>query len=159
MTRRGSIVYYLSAWILGCFFMSLLVWIKDMFAPFVNASLSRSAFGLLFFYFYGLLAGALASLLGALLLRAVMSRRKCKTPYHWAIAGGILGPILILALGFLGRPMEMTQPPGMRLLGLLTLGPKIVLGAGWWLAIPSGAATAYLLGRIERAFEPQRAAA
>jgi len=157
MTRRGTIVYYLSAWILGCFFASLLLWIKDIFAPTLNVSLSRSAFGLLFFYFYGLLLGALPALLGGFLLRLIMGALKCKTPWHWAIAGAILASLLIVVLGIWGRPVEMLQHPNLRLAGLFTFGPKLVLDAGWWLAIPSGAATAYLLGRIQRAFAQQSA--
>jgi hypothetical protein len=157
MTRRGTIVYYLSAWILGCFFASLLLWIKDMFAPTLNVSLSRSAFGLLFFYFYGLLLGALPALLAGLVLRLIMGALKCKTPWHWAIVGAILVPVLIFILGIWGRRAEMLQHPNLGLAGLLTFGPKLILDAGWWLAIPSGAATAYLLGRIHRAFLPQQA--
>jgi len=159
MTRRGSIAYYLSAWILGCFFASVLVWIRDIFAPTLNVPLSRSAFGLLFFYFYGLLLGALAALLGGFLLRLIMAALRCKTPTHWALAGAILAPVLIIILGILGRRIETIRHPDLRLVGLLTLGPKIVLDAGWWLAIPSGAAAAYFLCRIQRAFAPQQAAA
>jgi hypothetical protein len=32
------------------------------------------------------------------------------------------------------------------------VGAENVLRAGWWLTIPAGAATAYYLGRIQRAF-------
>jgi hypothetical protein len=35
------------------------------------------------------------------------------------------------------------------------VGAENVLRAGWWLAIPAGAATGYYLGRIQRAFAPQ----
>jgi len=157
MTRRGSIVYYLSAWILGCFFMSLLVWIREMFAATLDIPLSRSAFGLLFVYFYGLLAGALAALLGAFVLRIIMAALKCKTPAHWAVVGAVLAPVLIVILGILGRRIETAQHPDLRLMGFLTLGPKTVLDAGWWVAIPAGAVTAYFLCRIQRAFAPQQA--
>ncbi len=99
MTRRGSLIYYLSAWILACFFMSLLVWVKDLFAVTLETPMSRSAFGLLFFYFYGLVFGAVAALVGAFLLRVVMAALKCKTPIHWAVVGAILAPALIATLG------------------------------------------------------------
>lgn len=153
MTRHGSLVYYLSAWILGCFFMSVLVWIKNMFVPTLETPVSRSAFGLLFFYFYGLIFGALAALIGAFMLRTSMKGLRCKTPMHWAVAGAVLAPVLIAVLGTWGRRAEMARW-GERLLELLTFGPKVVLEAGWWLAIPAGAATGYLLCRIERAFAP-----
>ncbi len=158
MTRRGSLVYYLSAWILGCFFMSLLIWIKDMYAAKLDHPVVGFAFGLLSFAFFGLVSGAAAALIVAFLLRRLMSALKCKTPLHLAVAGAILAPILIAILGTLGRHLENQQRPGARLLGLLTFGPKTVLEAGWWLAIPAGAATAFLLCRIQRAFAPEKTA-
>ena len=30
MTRRGSLIYYLAAWALGCFFMVLAVWFQNL---------------------------------------------------------------------------------------------------------------------------------
>jgi hypothetical protein len=159
MTRRGSLVFYLSAWIVGCFFMSLLVWAKNIFAARFDLPLSRSAFGLLFFYFYGLVFGALAALIGAFLLRAITAALKSRTPLEWAMVGALLSPVLVAAFGILGRRVETVSPLAARLLGLLTWGPKTVLDVGWWLALPAGAATAYLLCRIERAFAPEQAAA
>jgi hypothetical protein len=163
MTRRGSLAYYLTAWICGCFFMSAAVWAKDSLGARLDPFTIRTAFGLLFFYFYGLLVGALAAFLGAFLLRHVMAALKCKTPSHWAVVGAILAPGLIAILGIWGRHNDAAQRPGMRALALLTFGPKTVVEVGWWLAIPAGAATAYLLGRVQRAFgmqqtEPQASA-
>lgn len=155
MTRRGSLAYYLTAWICGCFFMSAAVWAKDMLGGARDALSTRSAFGLLSFYFYGLVLGALAAFLGAFLLRRIMAALKCKTASHWAVVGAILAPGLIAILGLWGRHNDATQRAGMRVLGLLTYGPKTVVEAGWWLAIPAGAATAYLLSRVQRAFGPQ----
>lgn len=157
MTRRGSLAYYLTAWICGCFFMSAAIWTKDSFGAARDAFSTRSAFGLLFFYFYGLVVGALPAFLGAFLLRRVMSALKCKTPSHWALVGAILAPGLIAVLGFWGRHSDAGQRAAIRVLGLLTYGPNTVVEAGWWLAIPAGAATAFLLGRVQRAFGPAQA--
>jgi hypothetical protein len=154
MTRRGTLVYYLSAWILGCFFISASLWIKDMYFARSSHPFSDFAFGLLYFYFFGLISGAIAALLGAFFLRRGMMALKCKTPSHWAIAGGILTPALLFILGTWGRHVALQQRPETRWLELITFGPKTVLEAGWWLAIPAGAATAFLLCRIQRAFAP-----
>jgi hypothetical protein len=158
MTRRGSLIYYLTAWICGCFFMSLFIWVKDLWGPILVHSRVREAFGLMFFYFYGLVLGALPALLAAFLLRRVMALLKCKTPSHWAVVGAILAPSLMAILGAWGRHLAASERPGFRLLGLLTFGPKTVVEAGWWLAIPAGAATAYLLCRVQRAFAPVESA-
>lgn len=154
MTRRGTLVYYLSAWILGCFFISASVWTKDTYFATLNHPFSDFAFGLLYFYFFGLISGAVAALFGAFLLRRTMAALECKTPSHWALAGAILTPALIFILGAWGRHIAVQQRPETRWLELLTLGPKTALDAGWWLAIPAGAATAFLLCRVQRAFAP-----
>jgi hypothetical protein len=154
MTHRGSLIYYFTAWIFGCFFMSLAVWTKDLWGAARLSSGLREAFGVLFFYFYGLVFGALSALIGGFLLRRVAALLKCKSPSHWAIFGAILAPILIGALGTWGPRIDLAGHPGFRLLSLLTFGPKTVLEAGWWLAIPAGAATGYLLGRVQCAFDP-----
>jgi hypothetical protein len=88
-----------------------------------------------------------------------MRTLKSKTPSHWAMGGTLLAPLLIAALGIWGRRAHVLPPIETRLFGLLTFGPKTVLDAGWWLTIPAGAATAYLLCRIERAFGPQQVTA
>lgn len=157
MTRRGSLVYYLAAWILGCFFMSTSIWIKDLWGPPLMQMGSRQAFGMLLFYVYSLSFGASTALLGAFLLRRLMALLKCKTPAHWAGVGAILAPVLIGILGTWGRHASSGtgSRPAPRLLAFVTFGPMTVLEAGWWLAVPAGAATAYLLCRIHRAFLPE----
>ncbi|MGH9746248.1 MAG: hypothetical protein ACRD59_09090 [Candidatus Acidiferrales bacterium] len=157
MTRRGSLIYYLTAWICGCFFMSLAIWTRDLWnAATVPSSRSREAFGVLFFYFYGLVFGALAVLIGAFLLRRLMTLLKCKTPLHWAVAGAILAPLLIGGLGAWGVHVGAEQRIEPRLLSFLLLGPTMAVQAGWWLAIPAGAATGFLLCRVQRAFGSQQ---
>ena len=157
MTRRGSLIYYLTAWICGCFFMSLAIWTRDLWSVATGpSSRSREAFGVLFFYFYGLVFGALAVLIGAFLLRRIMALLKCKTPSHWAVAGAILAPALIGGLGAWGVHAGTEQRIEPRLLSFLLLGPTMVVQAGWWLAIPAGAATGFLLCRVQRAFGSQQ---
>ena len=145
-------IYYLTAWICGCFFMSLAIWIRDLWGPTVTSPRSREAFGILFFYFYGLVFGALAVLIAAFLLRRVMTLLKCKTPLHWAVArrdtrAGARG-----GSGRMGTRTGAGQRVEPGLLLFLLYGPTMVFQAGWWLAIPAGAATGYLLCRVQRAF-------
>ncbi len=138
--------------------MSLAVWTRDLFgASSSDAFSSRSVFGLIFFYFYGLVFGALAALIGAFLLRRVMVALQCLTVSHWAAVGAILAPVLIAILGILGKRIGTGgQGGGLRMLRLITYGPRTVFEAGWWLPIPAGAATACLLCRVQRAFAPQK---
>jgi hypothetical protein len=86
-----------------------------------------------------------------------MNALKCKTPSHWAIAGAILAPAVVAILALLGRHAGVGEGSGMSFLRIITYGPGIVVETGWWLAIPAGAATAYLLCRVQRAFAGQQA--
>lgn len=159
MTQRGTLVYYLSAWILGCFFISGSLWIKDTFGGTISHPFANSAFGLLYFYFFGLVSGAAAVLIGAVVLRRIMIALKCKTPTHWAVAGAIVSLLLVLALGMWGRHVEALNGAKGGLFELLAVGPEAVLNGGWWLAMPGGAVTAFLLCRIQRAFTAEKISA
>jgi hypothetical protein len=155
MTRRGSLIYYLAAWALGCFFMVLAVWCQNMiFTP--SQDLMRAATeGFLTLIVYGYLFGAPTALLFGLLLRRIMLTLKCKTPMHWAIAGAILAPLLIVVLVIGSRRAALVLPAEYASLLFQFVGSEGVLRAGWWLTIPAGFATGYYLGRIQRAFAPQ----
>ena len=47
----GSLIYYLTAWICGCFFMGIAIWIRDLWGSTVTSPRSHEAFGVLFFSF------------------------------------------------------------------------------------------------------------
>ena len=154
MTRRGSLIYYLAAWALGCFFMVLAVWCRNMILTSAQDWMREATEGFLTLIVYGYLFGAPTSLLFALLLRRIMLALKCKTPMHWAVAGAILAPVVVVALGLGSRRAALVLPPNYAALLFPFVGSEAVLRAGWWLTIPAGAATGYYLGRIQRAFAP-----
>jgi hypothetical protein len=154
MTRRGSLIYYLAAWTLGCFFMALVVWCQNMFLV-SSQDLKREATeGFLSLMAYAYLFGAPTALLYGFVLRRIMQALKCKTPMHWSVAGAILAPVVVVALGMASRRATLVLPANYAaLLSQFTVSDA-VLRAGWWLTIPAGAATSYYLGRIQRAFTP-----
>jgi hypothetical protein len=153
MTRRGSLIYYLAAWICGCTFMSICIWLKDLFgAPLMQAYSMRGAIGLLLFNFYALIFGAASAFLGAFILRHLARAARWELAWQWALAGAILSPAIVELLGIWGRYLIAGPESRHRWLLLLTYGPTTVLDAGIWLAIPAGAATAFVLYRIHRAF-------
>lgn len=158
MTRSGSLAYYLAAWICGCFFMSAAIWLKDLIGGAAPELVTlRGGFGLLFFSFYGLILGAITSLLGAFLLRRLMALVHWERGWEWTVAGAILAPALVELLGTWWRHAMWRVQPAPRLLSLVAYGPSVVLDAGLWLAIPAGGATAFVLYRIHRAFAPPSA--
>jgi hypothetical protein len=156
MTRRGSLIYYLAAWALGCFFMVLVLWCAATFWGFSREILRGGAEGFLSLIFYGYLVGAPTALLYGFLLRRIMVALKCKTPLHWALAGGLLTPLLIVVLAAVCRSAASHVPPEYYAAAVYPVAAaQAIVEVGWWLAIPAGAATGYYLGRIQRAFAPQ----
>jgi hypothetical protein len=149
------LIYYLAAWALGCFFMVLAVWCQNMILTSSQDLMREATEGFLTLIVYGYLFGAPTALLFGLLLRRIMWALKCTTPMHWAIAGGILAPLVIVALGIGSRRAALVLPPNYAGLLFPLVGSEAVLRAGWWLTIPAGFATGYYLGRIQRAFAPQ----
>ncbi len=152
MTRRGSLIYYLAAWALSCFFMVVVVWCWDLLLVSRQDLLREATEGFLTLVVYGYLFGAPTALLFGFLLRRIMAALKCKTPPHWAGVGAILAPLVIVALGFASRGAAKVLPQEYVSVLFLLVGSENILRVGWWLAIPAGAATGYYLGRIQRAF-------
>jgi hypothetical protein len=155
MTRRGSLAYYLVAWICGCFFVSMAVWLKDLVRPgYVNAFLNlRSAFGLLFLCFFALVLGFFSSLAGAFLLRRIAVWQRWVQAWQWMLAGAVLAPAVIGPLGWLQRNADEHHRQLPRVISMVAYGPAVVFDAGLWLAVPAGALTAWVLYRVYLAFE------
>jgi hypothetical protein len=154
MTRRGSLIYYLAAWALGCFFMVLAVWCQNLILTSSQDVMREATEGFLTLIVYGYLFGAPTALLFGLLLRRIMLALKCKTPMHWAVAGGILAPVVVVGLGIGSRRAAHWLASDYAAILFPLAGAENVLRAGWWLTIPAGFATGYYLGRIQRAFAP-----
>ena len=152
MTRRGSLIYYLAAWALGCFFMVSVVWCRAMIGVPSQDFWREGAKGFLLLMMYGYLFGAPIALLYGLVLRRIMVALKCKTPLHWATVGALLAPVVIVALSYGSRSAARVLPREYASLLFPLVGAEAILHVGWWLTIPAGAATAYYLGRIQRAF-------
>src|SRR6266568_9073457 len=93
MTRRGTLSYYLAAWVIGCFVVSLLQWIGEALAGEIHtASILLTA------YFFSLAFGAVAILLFALLLRRSMRLLGTHALWIWFLSGAILSLVEIFAL-------------------------------------------------------------
>jgi hypothetical protein len=152
MTRSGALAYYMAAWIIGAIFMSLGVWMRDPAGASITPFSPPTGFGVLLFCFYGLIYGAAPALAGAFVLRTMASAARWQTPGPWVVAGTLLAVLEMCGLGAWGRLVAASQQSPSRILSLLTFGPKTVLDGGWWLAIPVGAASSFILYRVHRAF-------
>lgn len=168
MTRRGSLVYYLTAWVVGC--ISAVVMMRLLPSRIPSASVGYGADAgvgsLLGLAMASLMAGALPSLLFAWILRRLLAKLPTAMPLLWILTGGILSPVLLFILGSGDRYIDGAiagpgshMPEVIRLvLMLLFSAPGMVLATALVSAIPAGAITAYVLFLIYRGFEAQEPA-
>lgn len=93
MTRRGTLAYYLAAWVIGCFVVAFLQWVGEAAAGEVHpASI------LLTMYFFSLIFGAVAILLFAFLLRRSLRLLNTHALWIWLVSGAVLGFVEVVAL-------------------------------------------------------------
>ena len=151
MTRRGTLAYYLAAWVIGCFIYSLLVWINE-----VRAGGEVGAAMLLLIYFLALAFGAAYTLFFAFMLRRVMRWWGTHSTWSWSLTGAVLGTALMYLTGFLYERIAITgavdgSPRGF-LVGMVVVGVDSIRYLGWWEVPVQGAATAAVLCLVDRAF-------
>jgi len=152
MTRRGTLAYYLAAWVIGCFIVSLLAW---AWAARNESSASFSM--LLMLYFVALMYGAVDILLFAFLLRRLMRLGGTHRVWSWMLAGAVLGAVLTRLLLWIGdslvpfSPLSGGGPIAYLILAFWT-APNALRLAGIWQAPVGGAATAVVLCLVDRAF-------
>ena len=155
MTRRGSLAYYLAAWVCGCFFMSFTIWLGNEFYPTVPPTISL----LLVTYFFSLMFGAATSLLFGFFLRRAANFMHWIHTWHWVAGGAILAPVLIALLGTIASSPALQGSSWRAWIFVPLTGPYMISGSRGWLLLfltaPAGAATAWVLFRIHRAFAAQ----
>jgi hypothetical protein len=152
MTRHGTLAYYLAAWVIGCFIVSLLAW---GWAARNESSASVSM--LLILYFVALAYGAADVLLFAFLLRRLMRFWGTHGIWIWMLAGAGLATGLLWLLLWSGDALTRVSPlsgrgPIAYLLLVFWTAPNALRLAGVWQAPIGGAVTAVVLCLVDRAF-------
>src|SRR4051812_47591224 len=140
MTRRGTLAYYLAAWVIGCFVVSLMA---AIFAP-QNAPAEGPA-RLLILYFLALLYGAADILLFAFLVRRALRVFSTHNLLVWIMVGAALGAALVRLLLWAGDPLVGMSPltgrgPISFFLLMFWTAPNALRLAGIWQAPVAGAA-------------------
>ena len=152
VTRRGTLAYYLAAWVIGCFFVAVMLWI---IAAWSGESAGASMF--LRLQFLALIFGAPGALLFALLLRRFMRWWGTHDLWKWALTGAWLAVVSVLLLVPLYNEFSryLNFNPGSLgfLLVIILAGPGLLWHAGLWQVPLEGAATAAVLCLIDRAFD------
>lgn len=149
MTRRGTLAYYLAAWVIGCFVMAFLQWLGEaLTGNFQTASI------LLTTYFFSLIFGAIAILLFAFLLRRSMRLVGTHALWAWFLWGAILAfaeiEALIRTQGALLSIRGGTF--GEIFFAAVLKAADSLDGRNLWQAPVGGAITAVVLCLVDRAF-------
>ena len=154
MTTRGSLAYYLAAWVCGCFFMALAFWLEAHWPSRHSSDIFHDV-GFLGLCFFSLILGAVPSLLFGWILRSLLRLLRAESVWIWVAAGAVLATILIWTLGGAGR---LARDPrflpysALPIWPFLLVGPLAILEGSIWVSPPVGAATASVLCAVHRAF-------
>jgi len=159
MTRRGSLAYYLAAWVCGSFFFAAACFFSAPKSS--DYGLTPDARGFLAAIFFVLAFGWVFTLGFALLLRLLASLLPAARAGGWTISGGVLALLPALVIAFLQRS-SVEGPGSLRFLedlfglgGTNSLRPPFRAAVGGLSMMLAGMATAYILYRVNRAFAGQ----
>ena len=155
MTRRGSLAYYLAAWVCGCFFMALAFWLEMHWPSRLSSEAVFHDIGFLGLCFFGLIIGAVPSLLFGWILRRLLRFARAENVWIWIVAGALLAPLVIWILGNAGRLLRdrrFLPYSALPIWPFLVVGPLAILDESIWITVPVGAATASVLYAVHRGF-------
>jgi hypothetical protein len=155
LTRRGSLAYYLAAWVCGTFFFTA----ARIFGEWPQAGAAVGPARTLFFlYFLGLTFGWVEMLLFALFLRMAARALRWRGALGWMSGGGVAAGLLGLAASAVPDKFSGSSA-WLRFLGdfFASRGADDLSlnrhhGIGAVLVILAGAATAFVLFLVEKAF-------
>jgi hypothetical protein len=158
MTRRGSIVYYLTSWICGGFFLTVAMFIRETISP-TGMGMGPSGAGaaIITTYFLILIFCAFLSLVFAFLLRRSMGWLRAEKIWQWALAGTGLALPMAWAVRWASRATDVIGLQGVwrQVAVFLFLGVRGIAERHVLLALPAAAATSALLFLIHRAFRQE----
>lgn len=149
MTRRGTLAYYLSAWVIGCFVVAFLQWVGEAAAGEIHpASI------LLTTYFFALIFGAVALLVFAVLLRTSMRLAGTHALWIWFLSGAVVAVLEILALIRAQNALLSIRSGefGQFFFAAVLNAADTLSGRNLWQAPIDGAITALVLCLVDRAF-------
>jgi hypothetical protein len=155
MTRRGSLVYYLTSWVCGGFFMTVAMFLQERAQPEeMGIGPTGAGAAILTAYFLVLIFGAFLSLLFAFLLRRIMVWMRAERLWEWAAAGVVLALPMTVGVRWASRLADAIglQGVGRQLAVILFLGVRGIAEHHVVLSLPVAALTAAVLFLIHRAF-------
>jgi hypothetical protein len=160
MTRRGSLVYYLTSWICGGLFLTIAMFLQQHAQP-REMGIGPTGAGaeILTTYFLVLIFGAFLSLVFAFLLRRIMGWMHAEHLWQWVVAGVALALPLTWIVRWASHATDMLglQGAGRQLAVVLFLGVRGIAERHALLGLPVAALTAAVLFLVHRAFSQDAA--
>jgi hypothetical protein len=157
MTRRGTLAYYLAAWVIGCFIVAVPLSLMD-------SSPGQISWAPMFLvtYFYALFFGAVDALLFAFLLRQLMRLFRTHALWAWLLAGMSIAFALTMTIAWGGDLVNLLSDiyitgrlQGLveEVLAMVWLAPAALRhGTVFWQVPIDGAVGGVVLCLIDRAF-------
>jgi hypothetical protein len=155
MTRRGSLVYYLTSWICGGLFLTVAMYLQERASPEgMGIGPSSAGAAILTTYFLVLIFCAFLSVAFAFLLRLSMDWLHAESLWQWALAGVILSLPMTWGIRWASRATDAAglQGAGRQIAVLLFLGVRGIAERHALLGLPVAALTAAVLFLVHRAF-------
>jgi hypothetical protein len=155
MTRHGSLVYYLTSWICGGFFLTVAMFLQEKASPQGMGIGPTGAGGaILTTYFLVLIFGAFLSLVFAFLLRLSMGWLHAEKLWEWAVAGVVLALPMTLGVRWASRVTDAAglEGAGRQIAVFLFLGVRGIAERHALLGLPVAAVNAAVLFLIHSAF-------
>ena len=155
MTRRGSLVYYLTSWICGGLFLTVAMYLQERASPQgMGTGPSGAGAEIITTYFLVLVFCAFLSVVFAFLLRLFLGWLRAERLWQWALAGVVLALPMTWAVRWASRATDATglQGASRQVAVLLFLGVRGIAENHPLLGLPVAALTAAVLFLIHRAF-------
>jgi len=153
MTRRGSLVYYLTSWICGGLFLTVAMYLQERASP-EGMGIGPSGAAILTTYFLVLIFCAFLSVVFAFLLRLSMRWLHGEHLWQWALAGIVLSLPMTWGVRWASRATDAAglQGAGRQIAVFLFLGARGIAEHHALLGLPVAALNASVLFLIHRAF-------
>jgi hypothetical protein len=155
MTRRGSLVYYLTSWICGGLFLTIAMYLQERASPQgMGIGPTGAGAAIITTYFLVLVFCAFLSVVFAFLLRLCMDRLRAERLWQWALAGIVLSIPMTWGVRWASLATDAAglQGAGRQIAVLLFLGVRGIAENHPLLGLPVAALTATVLFLIHRAF-------
>jgi hypothetical protein len=155
MTRRGSLVYYLTSWICGGLFLTVAMYLQERASPEgMGIGPTGAGAAIITTYFLVLVFGAFLSFVFAFLLRFSMRWLHAERIWQWALAGIALAVPMTWAVRWASQATDAAGLEGAsrQVAVLLFLGVRGIAERHALLGLPVAALTAAVLFLVHRAF-------